>query len=233
MRAGPDHAVARAVLKRHAPGPARRVGAHDRAGRIVGAVRAPRRHGPVTGQPFAPVLEAVPGVRSDQRRARAGGVDIEIGLKRAAVGQDHRLDEAVPFAEADLDRLVLDALDPQPLGLGAQQAGIGRRVPVIGVGEGGQDRIRIVRGRRETAQARGDGGQGVVLERRGLSLVPQPQPVIVERHPVQRRAEVAEGMEIPRPDPRPVQEVGAQADRGCGLLEQQALIKADLGVQAA
>jgi hypothetical protein len=80
--AGIDIAVAGAVLQRDAPAPAGLVGGGAGVGRqAVAAGLAGHGHGPVVGQPVAPVLDSPAQGLADQQGAKARAVDEQVGLE--------------------------------------------------------------------------------------------------------------------------------------------------------
>jgi hypothetical protein len=111
--------MARVLLQRRAPLPARAARADADIRRTNGLGRSGDAHDAVAGQPFAPVF--VPGAEflADEFGARTRAIDEEVGAQLAAVLELQLFDESV-FAQRRVGELALEADHAGALGERAQ-----------------------------------------------------------------------------------------------------------------
>jgi hypothetical protein len=83
---------------------------------------------------------------ADQQTGKATAIDEEVAGDLLAIGQFDRLDKACFAVAVDVDNPPFLAPHAQPLGKGAQEAGVERGVKVIGVEEFGKRCGRLAGG---------------------------------------------------------------------------------------
>ena len=219
-----DIAVAGSMLQGNAPLPTGFTcgGARERFQGTVAL--AGYRHGPVAGQPVAPVLIAGLQGILNQKTAKPRAIDEEIGCQALAIGQRDSLDEPVFASKMHRDDLAFDPPDPTRLGAPPQERRVKRRVEVIGIGKAGCriSRVPGILGRASLPSR--DRVRRIFGQFGFVALPAAAQPEMVKGHHVDRHADRAERMEIAVPDSLPVRKFDAQLDGGVGFTEELLLV---------
>ena len=127
------------MLQRNPPLPAglARRGARERHQRA--ACFAGNRHGPIAGQPLAPVLVAGLELLFDEQAAKAGTIHEQVGAHGFAAIELHGLDEAGHGVVFRVDHLAFGADDAVGFRILPQEARVTGRIELIGVTERGFD----------------------------------------------------------------------------------------------
>ena len=228
-----DLSVADAVLKRNAPLPApgSRRGARERRERAAGFAR--HRNRPVARQPLAPVVIARLERLLDEQAAKSGAVDEQVGARDFAGIERDGVDETRLGVEVGADDLPFGPDDAVRFRIAPEEAGVERRVELIGITERRFDLGEIGRRMAEPTVLGRHDRERVFVEPRRISEALQPEPEVVEGYLVDDGAEVAERMDVAVAYPPPIAKLDAQLERRLGRLHQFGLADVQRGVEGA